>query len=197
MEANMASLAQLDALGAAIMKEGKQIGPFTWLDPQLGLVAGTYPLPKARFDFATERFVEIESRNSVLKEGSSSVFKKRISLLGEAPKMGQNYEIETMDAIYRVGSATQLLIQGLNIIEDKYPGTHEKLSTRKKRSKRIVARDRSNLYDVPHPDSHSMKLKSGFYVATNNKATEALGFLRDAAETAGLQWGSSFVVRQT
>jgi hypothetical protein len=181
----MAGIAQLTTL---IFKLSSLLGNSNhqaWLDPQQGLVLGVYPSPSYRFDFAAESVEPLEIQP-----------KLKISLLGEAKRVVQKYEIETIDTIYVVGSTTQLLIQGLDILEDYCPGTLAQLSAEKKQSKRPVATSREALYEHPHPISHSAKLKCGFYVATNNKASEARGFLRQAVGLAGLKWGSSFIVRK-
>ena len=163
-----------------------------WLDNRFGLVIGDFPTPEMRFDFASEALV-----NLAPPPHTQTMEKKVISFLAQAKRVGQKYELETDEAIYKFGSATQLLIEGLNLIEEKFPGTLEKFSMRKGRSKRAVAKARDELYDYPHPDSHSAELKSGYFVATNNKDPEARGFLRDAAEIAGFNWGKNFIVRKS
>ena len=184
----MAGIAQLGTLVSALSNLPGASDSHVWIDPQLGLVMGVYPSPYSRFDFAAEA-VE-------LLKPEKAAPKPTISLLGEAKRVVQKYEIETNDAIYVVGSATQLLVQGLDLIERINPGTLERFSKQKKQTKRPVARTRQELYDIPHPESHSTQLKCGYYVATNNKSTEARGFLRFAAELAGLEWGNSFIVRR-
>jgi hypothetical protein len=159
-----------------------------WLDDNHGLVVGDFPTPQMWFDFAREALVAIAP--------APHTEKRVISFLGQARRVGQKYVLETEDTIYKFGSATQLLIEGLNIIEEKFPGTLENFSMLKKRSKRPVARTRAELYDAPHPESHSAELKSGYFVATNNKDSEARGFLREATEIAGLKWGKNFTVRR-
>lgn len=183
----MAAIVQLKRLANALVSVSTRF-EHAWLDDAEGLVVGVFPTPEMRFDFAIEALVPVRP---------GSVPEKRIiSLLGQAKRVVRKYEIETGEAIYTVGSATQMLIEGLNIIEEKFPGTLEKLSDDKKRTKRPVARNREDLYDVPHPHNHSAELKSGYFVATNNKDHEARGFLRSAAEIAGLEWDKTFIVRQ-
>jgi hypothetical protein len=151
----------------------------------------------ARFDFASETAIPLSSIESGDQPvGQAPAPKRQISLLHEAKRVVQICEIETRDAVYRLGSATQMLIHGLNLIEEARPGTLEKLSHRKKQSKRPVAKTRAALYDGEHPEAHSAQLKSGWYVGTNNKAAEARGVLRQAAEIAGLVWGTDFSVRR-
>lgn len=191
----MAVIARVEALASALELGSANFGPQVWLDPEHGLVAGVFPSPMAKFDFASERAVILSSepRESVTEPAAP---KRVISLLHEAKRVGQICEIETPDAIYRLGSATQMLVHGLDLIEAARPGTMEKLSARKKQSKRPVAKTRAALYDVEHPDSHSTQLKCGWYVGTNNKAAEARGVLRQAVELAGLVWGQDFAIRR-
>ena len=191
----MAIIARAEALARVFEENARSFGPQVWLDPVHGLVAGVFPSAVVTFDFASEKAVALsgESEETV---ANTTAPKRHISLLHEAKRVGQVYEIETADTVYRLGSATQMLIHGLDLIETARPGTMEKLSSRKKQSKRPVAKTRAALYDVAHPESHSAQLKSGWYVGTNNKASEARGVLRQAAELAGLVWGEDFGVRR-
>lgn len=192
----MAVIARAEALASVLELGRGAFGPQVWLDPDHGLVAGVFPSAMARFDFASETAIPLSSAETVEQDArQASAPKRKVSLLHEAKRVVQICEIETRDAVYRLGSATQMLIEGLNLIEEARPGTLEKLSQRKKQSKRPVAKTRAALYDVEHPDTHSTELKSGWYVATNNKAAEARGILRQAVEIAGLAWGTDFSIR--
>lgn len=193
----MAVIARAEAL-ASILELGREgFGPQIWLDPEHGLVAGIFPSAIARFDFASETAIPLSSSESAASPVEQAAAPKRyVSLLHEAKRVVQICEIETQDTVYRLGSATQMLIHGLDLIEEARPGTLEKLSDRKKQSKRPVAKTRAALYDVEHPETHSAQLKCGWYVATNNKAAEARGVLRQAVEIAGLAWGRDFSVRR-
>jgi len=193
----VAVIARAEALASVLEAGARTFGPQVWLDPHHGLVAGVFPSPWVRFDFASEMAVPLSPGEPSPQHAiQTSARKRQISLLHEAKRVVHLCEIETHDAIYRLGSTTQMLIQGLNLIEDARPGTLEKLSARKKQSKRPVAKTHAALYDVEHPESHSAQLKSGWYVATNNKAAEAQGVLRQAAEIAGLVWGADFNIRR-
>jgi hypothetical protein len=193
----MAVIARAEALASALESDSHSFGPQVWLDPEHGLVAGVFPSPMARFDFASETAVPLSSSEPTTRlAGQASAPKRQVSLLHEAKRVVQICEIETRHAVYRLGSSTQMLIHGLNLIEEARPGTLEKLSHRKKQSKRPVAKTRAALYDVRHPETHSAQLKSGWYVGTNNKAAEARGVLRQAVEIAGLVWGTDFAIRR-
>ena len=191
----MAVIARAEALASVLAPGRHAFGPQVWLDPDHGLVAGVFPSPMAKFDFASETALPLSASEALNLVGQRLGPKPQVSLLHEAKRVVRICEIETQDAVYRLGSTTQMLIQGLNLIEEARPGTLEKLSQRKKQSKRPVAETRAGLYDVEHPESHSAQLKSGWYVGTNNKAAEAQGVLRQAVEIAGLIWGADFSIR--
>ena len=184
----MVGIAHTTSLMQSFTHDPSLAGTHVWLDPTLGLVTGTFPKALAKFDFTEERLV-------ALTDTSASHEKKRISHLPQARRVVKRYELETDKEIHLFGSATQLLVEGLNLLEELTPGTLEKFSRLKGRSKRAVAKSRDELYDLPRPEKYSQQLKSGFYVATNNKDSEARGFLRQAAEFAGFKWGKNFVVR--
>ncbi len=184
----MAVISSSISLSSGFAQGAPHVGVHAWLDRELGLVTGNYPTPHARFDFGEERLVPVGAPEIPTP-------KRRISHLAKARRIGKCYELETDTEIHVFGSATQLLVEGLNLLEAMAPGTLETLSLRKGRTKRPVAKAREELYDVPHPLSHSEKLASGYYVATNNKNAEARGYLRQAAEIAGRSWGKNFTVR--
>ena len=190
----MAVIARAEALASVFGSGLHSFGPQVWLDPQHGLVAGVFPSPMVKFDFALETMVSLSSDEPTLPSMTPTP-KQRVSLLHRAKRVVQFCEIETQDTVYVLGSFTQMLVEGLNLIEDLRPGTLEKLSHVKKQSKRPVAKTHAELYDVEHPDSHSYQLKNGYFVGTNNKAAEACGVLRQAAEIAGLVWGVEFSIR--
>ena len=182
----MATLADTEKLSASLSGMLSQAAPHVWLDPKLGLVVGSFPKAEFKFDFAEERFVRLEEDTDVAPLPPTGK-KKLVSLLQKAARVRTIYRIETPFEIYKVGSATQMLVEGLNIVERMRPGTLSKLAQEKGRTKRPVALRREDLYDYPHPPEHSAQLESGFFAATNNKAHEARGFLMRAIGLAGLE----------
>lgn len=174
----MAALASTGKLREAL-SELPDAARYVWIDPVAGLVAGNFPDATHGFDFAAEHFKPISR--------AANQGKRRESLLGRAGRVRAISRIETPDVIYEVGSATQLLVEGLNIVERMRPGTVARLAAIKGRSKRPVSPTREGLYDYPHPPEHSARLDNGFFVATNNKAREAIGFLEQAIQIAGLE----------
>jgi len=169
----------IDALTTHVSENA---GLHAWLDAENGLVFGSFPTPTSRYDFAFERIVSLGTSDE------RQLAKEVVSLTGRAKRFRAPYEIETATKIYKVASATQALVEGLKIIEAERPGTLEKLSAFKKRSKRAVARSFSDLYDTPHPKSHAAQLPNGFWVGTNNQSYEAIGVLRHAADIANIEF---------
>lgn len=92
-------------------------------------------------------------------------------------------------------SVKELLLTALEAIEKRSPGALEKLFGIKKRTKRIVARDQSDLFDQKHlVEKHSERLSNGWWVGTNNSSEETKGWLRQAVVCARLTWGKDFRV---
>lgn len=90
-------------------------------------------------------------------------------------------------------SLKELLSGGLRALEQARPGTLEKLSNIKLRTRRIVARDRNELFDRAHlTKEYSEKLTDGWWFGTNNSANETNAWLRRACSCAGLKWGEKF-----
>jgi len=90
-------------------------------------------------------------------------------------------------------SKKQLLLSALQALEKRVPGTLEKLSNQKNRTKRIVARNRNDLFSKKHlVEDHSDQIVDGWWVGTNNSSAEAKVWLKRAVEKAGLVWGKDF-----
>lgn len=182
----MVALASVEKMIRELSEMAKQSASHVWLDGSSGLVVGKYPDATNQFDFTTEQFAPLASHAS---RGDAPLAdpKRVISLLSKAGRVRSISRIETPQAIYEVGSATQMLVEGLNIVERLRPGTIAKLSLGKGRTKRPTAASREELYDVAHPPEHSAQLENGYYVATNNKAHEAIGYLKRAIQIAELE----------
>ena len=96
---------------------------------------------------------------------------------------------ETVDTY----SLKDLLSAGLHALEKVKPGTLEKLSKVKKSTKRIVAKNPSDLFDTPGlSETYSQKLMDGWSYGTNNSAQETNAWLERACEAAGVKWGKDF-----
>lgn len=160
-----------------------------WIDPSHGLVLGDYPTPAVRYDFAAERF-------EPLATASEPAERRVVDLTHKARRFVAVYELALDEAVYRFGSATHLLTEGLELIEARYTGALEQLAKVKKRTKRPVAHRPEDLYDSPHPAAHATRLSNGFFVATNNKASESLAVVRRAVLLAGIPGNPRDLVRR-
>jgi hypothetical protein len=86
-------------------------------------------------------------------------------------------------------SLPELLAEGLKAIEGYRPGTLDKLSEMKPRTKRIVARNASLLFEQKAlAEKYSEPLGNGWWFGTNNSANETQMWLQRAAQIAGLVW---------
>lgn len=187
----MAAVASLTNLIACLSPREASASSHAWIDKG-ELLIGNYPKASFQYDFASEKMIFV---GKISGTGTDQA-KRRESLVHLAKRSsGGRYEIETDDTIYTLGSATHALTWGLEYIEDKKPGTLDKLAEVKGRSKRPVSRNLNDLYDLPSQRRYSEKLNTGHYVATNNKALESLGFVRRAAMLAGLS-KDSFTIRR-
>ena len=90
-------------------------------------------------------------------------------------------------------SLKELLREGLRALERSVPGTLEKLSQLKPRSRRIVARDPRQLFDREHlVTDYAEQLVDGWWFGTNNSSHETNLWLSRACAFADLEWGTEF-----
>ena len=125
-----------------------------------------------------------------------------ISTLGESPAFGDETRIFRRRTAYWFDirgtreaciSLKHLLSEALRAIEQSCPGTLEKLSHIKPRSRRIVARERKDLFDREHLiEQYSERLMDAWWFGTNNSAEETKSWLERACDCAGLKWGRDF-----
>jgi hypothetical protein len=90
-------------------------------------------------------------------------------------------------------SLKDLLAEGLRALEGACPGTFEKLSLMKPRSRRIVARDPKDLFDKGHlTQRYAERLVDGWWYGTNNSNPETNTWLQRACSCSGLKWDEDF-----
>jgi hypothetical protein len=93
----------------------------------------------------------------------------------------------------KAGSVRELLGEALKAIELHAPGTLEKLSHIRPKTKRIVAREKTALFSSEHQvDKFAVKLINGWWYGVNNSAPETESWLKRACECAALKWGKDF-----
>src|SRR5262245_49894483 len=109
------------------------------------------------------------------------------------PRRSGDYWSELNGKRLESGSLRELLAQGLRSIEAARPGTLEKLSHIKLRSKRIVDRDKKMLFVSERlSDKYGEELMDGWWYGTNNSAQETNAWLERACGCAGLAWRIDF-----
>jgi hypothetical protein len=110
-----------------------------------------------------------------------------------ASRRGGEYWFEMRGRRTDCHSLKELLASALIGIEKAVPGTLEKLTHVKPRSRRIVARDPKDLFEKPHlARDYAEKLADGWFYGTNNSANETSAWLQRACAHAGLRWGEDF-----
>ena len=111
------------------------------------------------------------------------------SVGARASRRSGDYWIELLGKRADVGSLRELLAEGLRSIETAQPGTLEKLTHIKPKSKRI-AHDKKMLFESEHlSDEYADQLMTGWWYGTNNSAQETDTWLERACGCAGLKWG--------
>lgn len=91
------------------------------------------------------------------------------------------------------GSLKEVLSGGLRALQEARPGTLEKLSHIKPRSKHIVAHDPNHLFTNPElVKTCTERLVNGWWYGTNNSAPETNRWLERACQMSGLRWGVDF-----
>lgn len=150
-------------------------------DGRLGV--GQDPLhPSQAIDFGSEKAVALSQsspRPAFETPGSD-----------DASKRQGAYRFHIRGQEVRAGSLKEILRHALLAFERILPGTMEKLSQIKPRSKRIVARNRSDLFETSYlAHDFSERLNDEWWFGTNNSAQETRAWLERAANCTGLVWG--------
>jgi hypothetical protein len=154
------------------------------------LALGNDPMnPTVSIDLSKEAFgpYKKESKAQAVEESQSQANSVR------ATRRSGEYWIELHGKRFEFGSLRELLGQSLRSIEAERPGTLEKLSQIKPKSKRIVARDKKLLFDSEHlSDEYGEDLMTGWWYGINNSSQETSTWLKRACGCAGLKWGKDF-----
>jgi hypothetical protein len=103
------------------------------------------------------------------------------SSVGAARTTG-NYWYELNGKRVSCPSVKALLMQSLSALASADPQLLENLSDVKKRTKRIVARDKNHLFRPKHlVEKYAAQLENGWWVGTNNSTPEVRAWLGIAA----------------
>lgn len=126
------------------------------------------------------------TRATRVEHGAASNWRD-IELPTECPgRRTGNFSIVLEGEVVPAKSQRDLLLVGLTAIERMRPGSLEKLSCERGRTKRPVARMRELLYGDARLAKHAARIEGGWWVATNNSFPEVEKFIRRAAFHAGL-----------
>jgi hypothetical protein len=160
------------------------------------LALGVDPLqPTHVIDLSKERvcpFNAAELAKVVDHHAASSAVEAQQTFLNSSKmtRRSGDYWFEIKGHRVECASLKQLLSETLCILEQKWPGTLEKLSQIKARSRRIVAHDPKYLFDREHlTKRYSERLIPGWWFGTNNSAEQTNAWLERACSCAGLKWG--------
>ncbi|HLG86156.1 MAG TPA: hypothetical protein VKZ79_03060 [Alphaproteobacteria bacterium] len=154
---------------------------------QLGLGADPFN-PTSIIDFTEEAVRPISSQEDRTEKRAPGP-----PATPRASRKSGNYLLDIKGNTIECGSLKDLLAEGLRVLEKHQPGTLDKLSAIKPRTKRIVARDAQRLFDRSElAKKYAEKLIDGWWYGTNNSADETNVWLRRAADLAGLEWGRNF-----
>jgi hypothetical protein len=157
------------------------------------LVLGADPLqPSLAIDLSLEKVGKYQPDDALEISNHSSV--SSVPSLGASriTRRTGDYWFEIKGRRTDCGSLRQLLAQGLCALEEARPGTLEKLSHIKPRSRRIVARDPNALFDKERLVRYAARLMNGWWFGTNNSADETNVWLERACSCAGLKWDDDF-----
>lgn len=103
------------------------------------------------------------------------------------------YLLEINGRTIECSSLKEMLAEGLRAAEAHKKGTLDKLAAAKSRTRRIVSRDPTKLFDKTHlEEKHAEPLMEGWWYGTNNSAVETNRWLRQACALAGLVWDKDF-----
>jgi hypothetical protein len=157
------------------------------------LAIGVDPLkPTKVIDFAKETSGPLTNPEHLTLASRNQIEQPETKVVKPSRKRG-DYWFELKGERTKAYSLKQLLADSLLALERARPGTLEKLGRIKGRSKRIVAKNRNDLFASSHLVSeYSEILTDGWYFGTNNSAAETKKWLSDAAACAGGTVGNSF-----
>ena len=163
------------------------------------LAVGTDPLnPSAVIDLAKEKVVPFSDEATKVPEPVPAANSGWTSNPDDVPgwrssRRGGEYWFELNGKRSEFHSLRDLLAGALRALEKVRPGTLEKLSHIKPRSRRIVARDPKDLFDKERlAKEYAEKLTDGWFYGTNNSANETNTWLERACSCAGLKLGTEF-----
>ena len=188
----MAAFVTTDRL-RAMVSEAESLGVFLCGIEGSGQLTGLgKQLEKiGSFDLTTERFSRSRSIQDFKREHSSQPSSTRTT--------GKRFFEHDGEKVF-CKSNKQLLKMGLIYLEEKFPGTLKELHKIRPRSKRIVSKNRYELFRKGRDDlaeNNSEILIDDWWVGTNNSSQEVAAWLQRACDVAGVKFDSEFKIGGT
>jgi hypothetical protein len=195
----MASVSYMGAakLAELLQKADAGAGLVVSVSSASRLALGKDPLhPTITIDFSKESIVPyepIKAKTIGNAEATPANIDTEQLAAVRMPRRSGSYWFEVLGTRSEVRSLRDLLRGSLLDIEKTKPGSLEKLSHIRPRSKRIVARDKKLLFaSEAMSDEFAEQLGGGWWYGTNNSAQETHAWLQRACVCAGLTWGVDF-----
>jgi hypothetical protein len=193
----MASVSYIGAakLAALLQKADAGAGLVVSVISVSRLALGKDPLhPTVAIDFSREAIAPYEptkaKTNRIADDARTQVEALTAS---KKPRRSGSYWFQLLGTRMEFGSLRDLLRTSLLEIEKARPGSLEKLSHIRPRSKRIVAHDKKLLFaDEAMSNEFGEQLGNGWWYGTNNSAQETRAWLERACSCAGVSWGTDF-----
>lgn len=161
------------------------------------LALGKDPLhPTVAIDFSREAIAPYEpakAKTNGIADAAVARTQVEAPTVSRKPRRSGSYWFQLLGTRMEFGSLRDLLRASLLEIEKARPGSLEKLSHIRPRSKRIVANDKKLLFaDEAMSDEFGEQLGDGWWYGTNNSAQETRAWLERACSCAGVTWGIDF-----
>ena len=133
----------------------------------------------------------VDFKNECLSE--VSVSPRRTIEVSHSDRTTGEYSFVFRERVFKCGSQKELLNKALSVLGLEVPGLLDELTKIKPRSKRIVARDKNDLFErVELAEQYSEPLIPGWWIGTNNSWQEATRWLERACEVGGVQFEGEF-----
>ena len=138
------------------------------------------------FDLADERLISSgEPRRGLGDENGG--FNLNLLPPGKANRITGRFTFVHGSVEFARNSLADILEAVLVYLEERKPGTLAQLSAVKKRTRRIVSRDRAQLFDRAHlANKHARKIKGNWWMGTNNSKDETRKWISRACDIAGI-----------
>jgi hypothetical protein len=171
-----------------LSREAEQGKAFVQVNAEGNVVLGPDPYqPTAMIDFRDEVVRPLQQAKAAVRAAPTPVARH--------PRQSGKYLVDVKGTTTVCHSLHEALAVGLRALEAQRPGSLERLSQVKPRTKRIVAREPSDLFDDQDlVENYARELMPGWWYGANNSAAETRSWLQRGCELAQLTWGKDFTV---